>query len=131
MRTILIVDDENSLRMLVAATLEGKRFSILQAKNGLEAIRVGHIEKPDLILLDLMMPGFSGMEALKIFKKSEITKNIPVIILTAKGQPEDRKRAFDLGADCFLVKPFSPLEFLNLVDRILKGEYNRLSQEGF
>ena len=128
---MLIVDDENSLRMLVAATLEEKCFSILQARNGLEAIRVGHIEKPDMIVLDLMMPGFSGMEALKIFKNSEITKNIPIIILTAKGQPEDRKRAFELGADCFLVKPFSPLEFLNLVDRIMNGEYNRLSPGGF
>jgi DNA-binding response OmpR family regulator len=119
-KKILIVDDENSLRMLVNATLEGENYTIIQAKNGHEAILKNELEKPDLILLDLMMPGLSGMEALDILKKSETSKKIPIIILTAKGQPGDKEKALKMGASYFLTKPFSPLELLNLVEKILK-----------
>ncbi|MBI3604504.1 MAG: response regulator [Nitrospirae bacterium] len=120
MKKILIVDDENALRLLVNATLEGEGFKILQAKNGHEAIMISQMEKPDLILLDLMMPGLSGMEALEVLRKSDASKTVPVIILTAKGQPEDREKALKMGANHFLTKPFSPLELLNLVESILK-----------
>ena len=118
-RKILIVDDENSLRMLVTATLEGENYAIFQARNGHEAIMINEMEKPDLVILDLMMPGLTGMEALEIMRKSETSKNIPIIILTAKGQPGDREKALKMGASHFLKKPFSPLELLTLVERIL------------
>ena len=120
MKNILVVDDENSIRMLVGATLEGKQYRILEAKNGNEAIKVSQNQKPDLIILDLMMPGLSGMEALKMMKTTETTRNIPIIILTSKGQPGDKEKALEMGAYHFLTKPFSPLELLNLVDQILK-----------
>lgn len=118
-KKILIVDDENSLRMLVNATLEGDHYTIIQAKNGHEAILKNELEKPDLVILDLMMPGLSGMEALEILKKSDTSRKIPIIILTAKGQPGDREKAMKLGASHFLSKPFSPLELLTLVEKIL------------
>ncbi|MHB8483591.1 MAG: response regulator [Nitrospiria bacterium] len=120
MKKILIVEDENSLRMLVSATLESKRFQILQARNGHEAVMTGQLEKPDLIIMDWMMPGLSGIEALEILRKTDGTKTIPVVILTAKNQTADKEKAFESGANYFLAKPFSPLELLNLVDRILK-----------
>lgn len=118
-KKILIVDDENSLRMLVNATLEGENYTIFQAKNGHEAIMINALEKPDLVILDLMMPGLSGMEALEIMGKSDGSKKIPIIILTAKGQAGDKEKALKMGASHFLKKPFSPLELLTLVERIL------------
>ena len=118
-KKILIVDDENSLRMLVHATLEGEDYIILQAKNGHEAVILNEMEKPDLVILDLMMPGLSGMEALEIMRKSETSRNIPIIILTAKGQAADKEKALRMGASHFLKKPFSPLELLTFVEKIL------------
>jgi len=120
MKTIMIVDDDNSLRMLMSATLEGKKFRVVQARNGKEAIMVSQMEKPDLIILDLMMPELSGMEALKTMKNTEMTTKIPVIILTAKHKPEDKVKALEMGANHFLYKPFSPQELLDLVDHFLK-----------
>ena len=120
MKKILIADDESSLRMLVNATLEGEKFQILQAKNGHEAVLTAQLEKPDLIIMDWMMAGLSGIEALEILRKTASTTATPIIILTAKNQSADKEKAFGLGANYFLAKPFSPLELLNLVDRILK-----------
>ncbi|MBI1821467.1 MAG: response regulator [Nitrospirae bacterium] len=120
MKKILIADDESSLRMLVNATLEGEKFQILQAKNGHEAVLTAQLEKPDLIIMDWMMAGLSGIEALEILRKTASTTATPIIILTAKNQSADKEKAFGLGANYFLAKPFSPLELLNLVDRILR-----------
>ena len=120
----MIVDDENSLRMLVNATLEGEHCKILQAKNGLEAVEISRKERPQLIILDLMMPGMSGLEALEIIRNTEEIRETPVIILTAKGQPHDRETAMKKGASRFLTKPFSPLELLTLVEDALKGVKN-------
>ncbi|MFI5305407.1 MAG: PleD family two-component system response regulator [Nitrospiria bacterium] len=120
MKTILIVDDDNSLRMLMCVTLEGKKFRVVQAENGMEAIISSQMERPDLIILDLMMPELSGLEALKTMKEKETTMYIPVIILTAKHKPEDKEKALEMGANHFLYKPFSPQELLDLVVQFLK-----------
>lgn len=121
MKKILIVDDENSLRTLVSATLEGGRCKILQAKNGQEAIEIALKEKPNLIILDLMMPVMTGLEALEVIRKTEGISNTPVVVLSAKGHLKDREKALKAGATTYLTKPFSPLDLLKVVEEILDG----------
>ena len=120
MSKILIADDEPSLRLLVRATLSAnKSFELLEASDGSEALSKAQKELPDLILLDVMMPGLSGFEVCERLKNDPKTKNIIIIMLTAKGQQSDRDWALSVGTDYFLTKPFSPIELFNLIDKIL------------
>ena len=120
MSKILIADDEPSLRLLVRATLSAnKSFELLEAFDGTEALSKAQKELPDLILLDVMMPGLSGFEVCERLKNDPKTKNIIIIMLTAKGQQSDRDWAISVGTDYFLTKPFSPIELFNLIEKIL------------
>lgn len=120
MPKILIADDEPSLRLLVRATLSvNKSFELIEAADGNEALQKVQNEKPDLILLDVMMPKLSGFEVCEKLKNDPITKNITIIMLTAKGQQSDRDWALSVGTDYFLTKPFSPIELFNLIEKIL------------
>ena len=120
MPKILIADDEPSLRLLVKATLSSnKSFELLEASDGNEALLKSQTESPDLLLLDVMMPGLSGFEVCERLKNDPKTKNIIIIMLTAKGQQSDRDWALSVGTDYFLTKPFSPIELFNLIDKIL------------
>lgn len=118
---ILIVDDEPSLRLLVKATLQANsNYEFCEASNGTEAIEIAKQEKPDLMVLDVMMPGLSGFDVCEQIKNDDSLKNITVIMLTAKGQQTDKEWAMSLGAEHFLTKPFSPIELLSLVDQVNK-----------
>ena len=120
MSKILIADDEPSLRLLVRATLSAnKSFELLEAFDGNETLSKAQKELPDLILLDVMMPGLSGFEVCERLKNDPKTKNIVIIMLTAKGQQSDRDWAISVGTDYFLTKPFSPIELFNLIEKIL------------
>ena len=120
MPRILIADDEPSLRLLVRATLSAnKSFELIEASDGNEALSKVQKELPDLILLDVMMPGLSGFEVCERLKNDPKTKNITIIMLTAKGQQSDRDWAISVGTDYFLTKPFSPIELYNLIEKIL------------
>jgi len=120
MPKILIADDEPSLRLLVRATLSAnKSLELIEAADGHEALSKSQIEMPDLLLLDVMMPGLSGFEVCERLKNDPKTKNIIIIMLTAKGQQSDRDWAISVGTDYFLTKPFSPIELYNLVEKIL------------
>ena len=120
MPKILIADDEPSLRLLVKATLSSnKSFELSEASDGNEALLKSQTESPDLLLLDVMMPGLSGFEVCERLKNDPKTKNIIIIMLTAKGQQSDRDWALSVGTDYFLTKPFSPIELFNLIDKIL------------
>ena len=120
MSKILIADDEPSLRLLVRATLSAnKSFELIEAFDGNEALSKAQKEFPDLILLDVMMPGLSGFEVCERLKNDPKTKNIIIIMLTAKGQQSDRDWAISVGTDYFLTKPFSPIELFNLIEKIL------------
>ena len=120
MPRILIADDEPSLRLLVRATLSAnKSFELIEASDGNEALSKVQKELPDLILLDVMMPGLSGFEVCERLKNDPKTKNITIIMLTAKGQQSDRDWAISVGTDYFLTKPFSPIELFNLIEKIL------------
>jgi len=120
MKKILIVDDEMEVRRLVEVTLRTGSYKILQAEDGKKAIEIAKEEKPDLILMDVMMGGDrDGIEATKALKNDPETKNCTVIILTAKGQEQDKKAGFDAGADDYFVKPFSPLELIKKIEEVL------------
>src|SRR5690606_27170191 len=108
-RTILLADDEAHLRTLVRTTLEDPGCRILEAANGNAALELARSELPDVVVLDLMMPGLTGIEVLNRLRREAKTAAIPVVMLTATGQEKDRNRALELGADAYLVKPFSPL----------------------
>jgi len=120
MKTILIVDDRPEVRELVATTLEIEDYRILEAGNGQEAVAVARREVPDLILMDVMMPGdIDGLEATRSLKQDPRTAGCVILMLTAKGQVYDRQAGKDAGADGYFVKPFSPLELLRKVEEIL------------
>ena len=120
MPKILIADDEPSLRLLVRATLSAnKSFELIEAFDGNEALNKAQKELPELILLDVMMPGLSGFEVCERLKNDPKTNKIIIIMLTAKGQQSDRDWAISVGTDYFLTKPFSPIELFNLIEKIL------------
>lgn len=126
MPKILIADDEPSLRLLVKATLSAnKSYELVEAFDGTEALQKAQNELPDLILLDVMMPGLSGFEVCERLKNDPKTKKILIIMLTAKGQQSDRDWAISVGTDYFLTKPFSPIELFNLIEKILIKEENK------
>ena len=121
MKTILVVDDQPSVRELVSVTLEIGPYRILTAENGDDALEIAKSGLPDLILLDIQMPGgtLDGLEVCRILKSDEHTSGIYIIMLTAKGQNWDREAGTEAGADEYFVKPFSPLELMNKVEAVL------------
>jgi len=117
-KTILIADDEQSLRLLVKASLKPRQHTIVEAANGKDALQLAQQVKPDLILLDVMMPFLTGFQVCSELRKDPNNAHIPVVILTAKGGAEDKNTAMASGANYFLTKPFRPPELLALVDQI-------------
>lgn len=115
MKTILIADDEKEARILVHITLADPGYRILETADGKAALELARREKPDLLLIDWIMPGMSGLEVAEALHKDPITANIPIIILTAIGAERDRQLAYDLGVLAYVVKPFNPL---HLRDRV-------------
>jgi CheY-like chemotaxis protein len=122
MKKILIVDDQAAVRELVGVTLEIGPYQILEAANGDEALRLAQAELPDLILLDIQMPGgkLDGLQVCRILKGDAATQNIRIVLLTAKGQEWDKQAGQEAGADGYFVKPFSPLDLIDTVESILK-----------
>jgi len=104
--TVLVTDDDEDLRLLCQMHLELAGFNVTQASNGKEALKVVRVDRPDLILLDLMMPVMDGWECLSALKANGATATIPVFIITGKSQHQDQERAFSLGAEAFISKPF-------------------------
>jgi two-component system phosphate regulon response regulator PhoB len=120
MQTILVVDDETDILDLVTLNLERTGFQVVQADNGNNALTAANKSNPDLIVLDIMMPGKDGTEVLKELRADGRTKGIPVIMLTAKGELNDRIAGLELGADDYLSKPFSPKELILRIKALLK-----------
>lgn len=117
---ILIVDDEEDILNLVEYNLTSKGYNVVKAMDGPEGLKKAETKSPSLIILDIMLPNMDGTEVLKELKKNNITENIPVIMLTAKGEEFDRVLGLELGADDYLTKPFSPRELMLRVKRILE-----------
>ena len=115
-RRILVVDDEERMVRFIRMNLEHDGFQVIEAFNGKQAIDKLR-DTPDLVLLDVMMPDLDGFEVLKTIR--EVT-NVPVIMLTAKGEEDDRVRGLELGADDYITKPFSPRELVSRVKAVLR-----------
>lgn len=120
MKKILIVDDQIEVRELVEVTLRIGDFKILQAENGSQGLEIARAEKPELMLLDVMMPGgMDGFEVCEQLKKDPQTSGITIVMLTALGQDVNKERGKEVGADDYFTKPFSPLALMNKVDEVL------------
>jgi two-component system phosphate regulon response regulator PhoB len=115
---VLVVEDEAEIRELVRFTLEVDGFTVLRASNAMEAFELLDREKPDLVLLDLMLPAISGLEVLQTIRGRNAT--LPVIILSALGSEDNRVRGLQLGADDYVCKPFSPRELVARVQALLR-----------
>ncbi len=119
MKKILIVDDEWQVRRLVEVTLRADDREILMAEVGEDAVEIARREKPDLILMDIMMPGeIDGLKATRILKNDPKTKGCTIIMLTAKSQDEDREKGFEAGADDYFSKPFSPMALIEKTEEM-------------
>jgi len=118
---ILICDDEDVLRALVRATLDDASYEIAEAEDGDQSIELARSLKPDVILLDMMMPGRSGLEVLELLRADPGLAQTPVVMLTARARASDRDAAVAAGADRYLAKPFSPLELISVVEELLEA----------
>ena len=117
---MLIVDDDPLIRDVVRAVLEDGTYELDEAANGEEALRVAAGHPPDVVLLDVMMPGINGYEVAKRIKGDASLREAVVVMLTAKDAPEDRRRGMEAGADVYFTKPFSPLELLTTLAGVLR-----------
>jgi two-component system alkaline phosphatase synthesis response regulator PhoP len=126
---ILVVEDEPDIRKLVQYNLAQERFKVLEAEDGEQALKLLQHEKPDLLILDLMLPGLSGIELCRILKQRNETARMPILILTAKAGEADRVVGLEMGADDYLTKPFSPREMIARVKAILRRTQPPASKE--
>jgi CheY-like chemotaxis protein len=120
LRTVLIADDESSIRLLVHATIESDDYSVVEAADGAQAWALTQQLKPALVLLDVQMPGQSGLEVLRSIKADPELTATRVILLTSKAQERDIEVGLIAGADFYLTKPFSPLDLLTRVEEALE-----------
>ena len=130
-RKILVVDDERHIVRLVQVNLEKVGYQVVTAYDGVEALEQMTKEKPDMVILDVMMPRMDGFEVLKKLQADASTRDIPVIMLTAKAQDADIFRGWSSGVSSYLTKPFNPRELLTFVERIFQSLDSGGSGGGF
>ncbi len=119
MKTVLIADDEPNMRLLVSATIQSDQYTVLEAADGIEAWLLIQQYRPSVVLLDVQMPGRTGLEVARAIKDDPGLSATQIIMLTAKAQESDQAAGRAAGADLYLAKPFSPLELLTAVERAL------------
>jgi len=119
-KKVLVAEDDPDIRGLLAFCLEYARFQVVQAANGEDAVCKAETEQPDIILLDVHMPGMTGYEACQQLKSQELTRRIPVVFLSARGQATEIKYGLGLGAQEYILKPFAPDELCRRVTAILE-----------
>lgn len=119
MRRILIADDEHNIRHILDFSLNVEGFDVIAAQDGEEALLLAASESPDLIIMDVMMPGCGGIEACRQLKQDPRTRAIPVVLLTARSSRDDREAGLAAGAVEYVTKPFSPQKVIDLVQSIL------------
>ena len=118
-KKILVVEDEVNIRNVISLYLKKEGFKVFETGNGLEALTLTEKEKPDLIILDIMLPGLSGYEIFKKIKSSENTKNIIIIILSANGHERQKFEGYQTEVDLYETKPFSPRQLIENVKSVL------------
>ena len=122
MNKLLIADDEDGVRALVRMTLRAASYKILEATDGDEALALAQEHLPELVFLDVMMPGLSGVEVCRALKANPRTAGMNIVMLTARAQAKDRKAGLAAGADGYFTKPFSPLALISKVAEVLNGK---------
>jgi DNA-binding response OmpR family regulator len=133
MTRVLVIDDEAPIRLLCRVNLEAEGMSVLEASDGPSGLAAAASDTPDVILLDVMMPGLDGWGVAEALLESEDTARIPIIFLTARAEFRDRARGLDIGGVDYITKPFNPVELAPLVrallDRLERGERDELRSE--
>jgi DNA-binding response OmpR family regulator len=118
---ILTIEDQDDIRRLIRMTLEFKGFRVIEAENGLRGLELARRQRPDAILLDVMMPGIDGLTVGRTLAADADLCQVPVVMLSALGAPSDVDAGMATGVRAYLVKPFSPWELLELLERLLKA----------
>jgi DNA-binding response OmpR family regulator len=119
---VLVVDDEWPMRLLVKLNLESERVQVLEAENSAAAVGLAQAEQPDVILLDVMMPGTDGFETAEILSGDSRTSEIPIVFLSARAAPSDQLRGLAMGAADYITKPFNPVGLLEAIERLLADQ---------
>jgi DNA-binding response OmpR family regulator len=120
MTRVLIVDDEAPIRLLCRVNLEAEGMEVIEAADGVSALEQARDGRPDVVLLDVMMPRLDGWEVADALLRDELTKEIPIIFLTARAEVRDRARGLDIGGVEYITKPFNPLELAPLIEDLLE-----------
>lgn len=118
-KTVLTIDDQADIRRLVRMTLEFDGYKVLEASDGEEGLHLARLHKPDLVLLDVMMPGLDGLAVSTTMRADPALQNIPVVMLTALDRDSDMDAGLEAGAKAYLNKPFGPVELLRLIVHLL------------
>ena len=130
---VLVIDDEAPIRLLCRVNLEAEKMEVLEAADGPSGLETARAETPDVILLDVMMPGLDGWQVAEELIDGERTGSIPIVFLTARAEARDRARGLDLGGIDYVTKPFNPVELAplvrELIDRVDRGERDDLRRE--
>jgi DNA-binding response OmpR family regulator len=133
MTTVLVIDDEEPIRLLCSVNLAAEGIEVLEAADGPSGLEQAREHRPDVVLLDVMMPGLDGWQVAERLLEDERTSRIPIIFLTARAEFRDRARGLDIGGVDYVTKPFNPLELAPLVQRLLdrldRGERDELRAE--
>ena len=127
--TILVVEDEPSIQELIAATLQHSGHKVLRADSAEEAVNLVNETLPDVVLLDWMLPGMSGIQFARRLRASERTRDLPIIMLTARSEEHDKVAGLDAGADDYLTKPFSPRELLARIKAVLRRRAPQMTED--
>jgi DNA-binding response OmpR family regulator len=132
-KNVLIIDDEAPIRLLCRVNLEAEGFEVHEAGNGIAGLELARTVQPDVVLLDVMMPGLDGWGVAEELAEDSATETIPIIFLTARAEFRDRARGLDIGGVDYITKPFNPVELASLVrgllDRLARGERDELRRE--
>jgi two-component system, OmpR family, alkaline phosphatase synthesis response regulator PhoP len=133
MTSVLVIDDEAPIRLLCRVNLEAEGMDVSEASDGPTGLERARKERPDVILLDVMMPGLDGWQVAEELLEDERTSGIPIVFLTARAEFRDRARGLDIGGVDYITKPFNPLELAPLVEglleRLRRGERDELRRE--
>lgn len=122
MKRILVVEDSRNIAAMISLCLEEEGYEVILREDGIEAVRSAFEEAPDLVLLDLVLPRMSGLTVLRALRDNPMTSGLPVIVISARAQKEDIQEAYSLGADDYLVKPFTPSELTERISSLLRRD---------
>jgi DNA-binding response OmpR family regulator len=130
---VLVIDDEAPIRLLCRVNLEAESMDVVEAADGEEGLTLARAENPDIVLLDVMMPGMDGWQVAERLLENEETSQIPLVFLTARAELRDRARGLELGGVDYITKPFNPVELASVVEslleRVRRGERDDLRRE--